>query len=32
MMTLISWTNKFIEMLIMLVKIRKSFFGDVAFG
>jgi hypothetical protein len=25
MMTLISWTNKFIEMLIVLVEIRKSY-------
>jgi hypothetical protein len=25
MTTLISWTNKFIEMLIVLVEIRKSF-------
>jgi hypothetical protein len=31
MTTLISWTNKFIEMLIVLVEIRKSFFRRCCF-
>jgi hypothetical protein len=31
MTTLISWTNKFIEMVIVLVKIRKSFFQRCCF-